>query len=141
MRIQFAVSYDRETAEIRAKNKKKISRIIGKLFPDRRLIRQPIRILRSNRGDVFTTMMELEDINYFWSFMDEKMLKEKLKIAIETALYMLHYRVETYVATFPQSCRVRRINECVGYWFNLELSDLREIREEVIAMHSEGFPP
>jgi len=146
--IRFAV-YDRETAEIRAKTQKKIWKLIRKLFPDRRLLRQPIIVLRDKGGDVFGTMRELEVRNYFWAFSSDRKLKEKNKIALEAVLYMLHYRVETYITAFPQSCRVMRVKELLDpndqpnerYWFGLELESLREIRSQVIAMHSEGFPP
>ncbi len=127
-----------EVVQIRVRTQRKIKRLVKTLFPDFRLVKGPLIALRYH-GDVFTTMMELEKAGCFRK-PEDKELGEKRKIATETALLMFHPRVETHITAYPESCHLYWIRELIRPWYLLTAKDLREIRSEVIAMHSEGFP-
>ncbi len=130
----------REVVQIRARTQGKIDILIRTLFPDIRLIWQPIEMFYTDGyEDTFTTMEKLERVGYFLTPENRK-FREKRRIATEAALYMLYPRVETYITANPGGCRLSRIMEAIGPWYSLKLAKLREIKDEVIAMHSEGYP-
>ena len=137
--MRSSIVFDGEVDEIRVKTQKKISRFVGKLFPDRRLIREPMKMLRRKHGDVFEAMRMLEEGNCFATLRGKELL-EKYKIALEVVLHMQHYRVETHIIAYPQSWHLAWAKRLVGPWYELELKDLNEVRSQIIAMQAEGFP-